>query len=255
LLLQDILTERATRTPDRIAIVAGRRKLTYAALAAMVDGLAAEFQERALPRGERLAIFSDNWSESVVSVLGALRAGVIACPIHPLTTADRLNGLLRHWRVRAMVTEARLAGTAAAAIRTAESVRLVILAGTPGRDAAAAAGCIRFEDAVISRPSPPRPAGSDGEIAFVLAESGPNAPGDSILVRHREVVEAIDGGSGTVRDGDAVITSLRLTTRAGIVQLFAALHHGTTLMHSMSGAAEMRPMMAAEAPRPLRSMR
>jgi acyl-CoA synthetase (AMP-forming)/AMP-acid ligase II len=255
LLLQDILTERATRTPDRIAIVAGRSKLTYAALAAMVDGLAAEFQERALPRGERHAIFSDYWSESVVSVLGALRAGVIACPIHPLTTADRLNGLLRHWRVRAMVTEARLAGTAAAAIRTAETDRLVIHAGTPGRDAAAAAGCIRFEDAVISRPSPPRPAGSDGEIAFVLAESGPNAPGGSILVRHREVVEAIDGGSGTVRDGDAVITSLRLTTRAGIVQLFAALHHGTTLMHSMSGAAEMRPMMAAEAPRPLRSMR
>lgn len=249
MLLQDILTERTASAPDRIAIVAGRTRLSYAALAAMSDGLAGEFRHK-VRRGDRVAIFSDNWTESVIAVLATLKAGAVACPIHPLSTAESLAGHLRAWRARAMVTEARLATVAAAAIRNAESVRLVVLAGSHHRETAA--GCIRFEDAVASRRAPAPADADDSDVAFLLAEERPGLPFGASLLRHRDVIAAMDARS---RDGDAVITSLRLATQAGLCQLFSALRHGVTLMHSTGGAADMRPMTAREAQRPLRSTR
>lgn len=254
MLLQDILSDRATRTPERVAIIAGRSRLTYGALGAMSDSFAAELGERAIRRGDRMAIFTDNWGESVVALLGALKAGAIACPLHPLTSADGLAGLLSAWRARALVTEARLATAAASAIRKAESVRLVILAGTHDRDATAA-GCIRFEEAVACRAAaPPASSGNDTEIACVLAEGNPGAPANAALIRHRDVIAMMDGERRAARDEDAVITSLRLTSAAGLVQLFAAFRRGVTLMHSTSGAADARPMkITGAAQRPLRS--
>jgi acyl-CoA synthetase (AMP-forming)/AMP-acid ligase II len=251
LLLQDILTERTAAAPDRIAIVAGRSRLTYGALAAMSDGLAAEFQRRGIGRGDRVAIFSDNWSESVVAALAALKAGAIACPVHPLSAAESLASHLRAQRARAVVTEARLATVAAAAIRMAESVRTVVLAGTREADGGAP-GCIRFEDAVASRDTPARSDAADSDIAFLLAEDRSGEPFGASLLRHRDVIEAMEVRG---RDGDAVITSLRLATKAGLCQLFSALRHGVTLMHSTSGAADVRPMAVPEAERPLRSTR
>jgi acyl-CoA synthetase (AMP-forming)/AMP-acid ligase II len=251
LLLQDILTERTAAAPDRIAIVAGRTRLTSAALAAMSDGLAAEFRKRGVGRGDRVVIFSDNWSESVITVLATLKAGAIACPMHPLSTAESLASHLRAWRARAMVTEARLATVAAAAIRPAESVRTVVIAGTHDRESGTS-GCIRFEDAVASCDALARSDAADSDIAFFLAEDRPGQPFGASLLRHRDVIASMEARG---RDGDAVITSLRLATHAGLCQLFSALRHGVTLMHSTSGAADVRPMTATQAQRPLRSSR
>jgi acyl-CoA synthetase (AMP-forming)/AMP-acid ligase II len=254
LLLQDILADRAARTPDALAIGAGRARLTCAALAAMSDGLAAELGARRIGRGDRVVIFSDNWTESVIATLAVLKAGAIVCPVHPLSGADALASLLRTWRARAMVTEARLATVAAAAIRTAESVRLVVLAGTHDRHGGAA-GCVRFEDAVASRARPAPHGAAVTDIAFVLAEERGGMPAAAGLLRHRDLLEAMEAAARGAREGDAVITSLRLGTRAGLCQLFAALRHGVTLMHSTGGAADVRPMAATETPQPLRSTR
>lgn len=241
-------------TPDRIATVAGRTRLTYAALAAMSDGLAGEFVRRRIGRGDRIAIFSDNWTESVIATIAALKAGAVAAPIHPLATTDGLSGLLRTWRARALITEARLATVAAAGIRTAESVRLVVLAGTHGREDAAV-GCIRFEDAVARSVAPAPTGASDTDIAFMLADGEPGRPAAASLLRHRDLLDAIDPVARDSREEDAVITSLRLATRAGLCQLFAAIRHGVTLMHSTGGAADNRPVAAPGLPRPLRSTR
>jgi acyl-CoA synthetase (AMP-forming)/AMP-acid ligase II len=251
LLLQDILTERTARAPDRTAIVAGRVRITYAALAAMSDGLAVEFRGRGIGRGDRVAIFSDNWSESAVAVLAALKAGAIACPVHPLSDAESLASHLRSWRARAMVTEARLGTVVAAAIGKVESVRTVVIAGTREQNSGPS-GCIRFEDAVANRGALPPSDAADSDIAFLLAEERPGQPFSASLLRHRDVVEAMDAGS---RDGDAVITSLQLATHAGLCQLFSALRRGVTLMHSTGGGADVRPMTAPQVQQPLRSTR
>lgn len=238
--LQDILTERAANTPDRTAVAAGRTRLSYAALDAMSDSLAATLAEGGAGRGERVAVFSDTWAESVVAVLAALKAGATCCPIHPLTAVESLTGLLRAWRARALVTEARLAGTAAAAIRRAESVRLVVLSGTPERQAAA--GCIRFEDAVVRHKAGPASDTSGADIAFLLSDEQPGSVPGAILVRHSDFAASLDKARRTGREEDAIITSLCLAGRAGLLQLFCAMRDGITLMHSTSGAADARPM-------------
>jgi len=250
--LQDLLTERAERTPDRIAFVAGRGRLTYAQLADMSDALAGTLAGHAIRRGDRLAIFSDTWGESVIALLASLKAGAIAFPVHPLTTADGLTGLLRAWRVRALVTEARLASTAAIAIRTADSVRLVILAGAREREPAT--GCIRFEDAV-SHPAPVTPAeGTANDIAFVLADERPDAPPAATLLRHADLFGLMAAERPRHREEDAIITSLRLNTAPGLSQLFGAIRDGVTLMHSSSGMGDVRPFPPVAA-RPLQSTR
>jgi len=219
----------------------------------MSDSLAATFAEHGLRRGDRLAVFSDSWCESALALLAALKAGAIACPINPLTAAESLTGLLRAWRARALVTEARLASTAAIAIRTADSVRLVVLAGTRGHEPAA--GCIRFEDAIATRQVVLPPGSAAGDIAFILADERPDAPPAASLVRHQDLL-ALMAAEPRRGEEDAVITSLRLNGKAGLAQLFAALRDGITLMHSSSGLGDVRPLTPSVASsRPAQSMR
>lgn len=252
--LQDLLTERAERTPDRIAFVAGRSRPTYSQLDEMSDALAGTLAEHAVRRGDRLAIFSDTWGESVIALLASLKAGAIAFPLDPLTPAEGLTGLLRAWRVRALVTEARLASTAAVAISTADSVRLVILAGAREREPAT--GCIRFEDAIASRPSMVTESSKANDVAFVLADERPDAPPAATLLRHGDLIDLMAAARPRHREEDAIITSLRLNGTPGLSQLFGAIRDGVTLMHSSSSMSDTRPLPpAASTSRTLQSTR
>ncbi len=76
----ELFLARARATPGALAVLQDGREVTYAALAARVERLAAGLQARGVRRGDRIAILSENRAEYVEAMLAAGRIGaILAC--------------------------------------------------------------------------------------------------------------------------------------------------------------------------------
>ncbi|MCB1488539.1 MAG: AMP-binding protein, partial [Bauldia sp.] len=58
--VEQFLRASALRLPDKVALVAGKDRLTYGEIDRMSDRLAAAMRDRGLGRGDRVVIFTDN---------------------------------------------------------------------------------------------------------------------------------------------------------------------------------------------------
>src|SRR5690606_4071331 len=96
------LRQSAQRFPDKTALVAGGRRLTYSQLDDLSDELAQGLAERGIERGDRVVLFLDNSVEAVVSVFAVTKAGAVFSPVNPSTKADKLAYILNNCRARAL---------------------------------------------------------------------------------------------------------------------------------------------------------
>ena len=81
--LDRVLSARAGEHPDRTALVANGRALTYALVSAKAAALAAALAELGIGAGDRIAIVMPNWSEWVIALLAAAKLGSTVVPVNP----------------------------------------------------------------------------------------------------------------------------------------------------------------------------
>ena len=85
------LRERATAHPERVAIVAGDMRWTYAELDARADALARGLLDAGIKPGERVIVHLPNIPEFLAVVFGLFRAGILplyALPAHRITEIE-----------------------------------------------------------------------------------------------------------------------------------------------------------------------
>ncbi len=80
-LLQDLVTDRAGRDPDRTALVMDEHRLTYGELEASSNRLARMLAEVGCSRGDRVCLFLPKSPAAIVSMLAVLKADCAYVPI------------------------------------------------------------------------------------------------------------------------------------------------------------------------------
>jgi len=105
--LVDLLDRQGRERPYARALVVGgeRVHLSYRALAALADDVAARLGGAGLRRGDAVGVLSANTAEFVVALLGAARAGLVAAPLDPALPMTQLAA-----RVGALGARGVLAG-------------------------------------------------------------------------------------------------------------------------------------------------
>ncbi len=185
--VEQFLRASARRSGDKVALVAGDRRFTFAEIDAASDRLAAALSRGGVARGDRVAVYMDNCWEAVVAVFAVMKAGAVYCPINPSTKADKLAWLLGHCRASALILQDRLAAGAAGALAQGHSVKLNVIAGgavPPGwRD------CIRFDDAIAGPADPALEAraGIDLDLAMLIYTSGSTGLPKGVMITHQNV--------------------------------------------------------------------
>jgi fatty-acyl-CoA synthase len=101
--LERVLAARAGDHPERTALVANGRALTYAQVNAKAAALAAALAELGIGAGDRIAIVMPNWPEWVISLLAASKLGSTVVPVNPRLSYHELKYQLRHAEVSAVV--------------------------------------------------------------------------------------------------------------------------------------------------------
>ncbi|MDO8699779.1 MAG: long-chain-fatty-acid--CoA ligase [Rhodoferax sp.] len=90
--LTHYLEVAAQRYPDKPAVLYCGAVLSYAALKAKVDAMAAYLQQRlAVQRGDRVLLMSQNCPQFVIAYFAVLRAGAAVVPVNPMSTTPEIR--------------------------------------------------------------------------------------------------------------------------------------------------------------------
>ena len=85
--LADLLSRTAARYPDKVAVVSGSRRATYATFHGTVERCASALHKHGLAKGDRLALLSHNSWEFAVLTFATARLGVVLVPLNFMLTA------------------------------------------------------------------------------------------------------------------------------------------------------------------------
>lgn len=226
--LDDALRETARTAPEREALVAGDRRLSYAQLDSAVDAFAAGLQALGVSRGERVAVVLPNGVEAAIAIYGTLRTGAAFTPLNPTVKADKLGYMLADCDAVAVVCDARLATLVREACAQAPTVRHTIVAGASGETDA---GAVAF-DALLTDGAPPAPGALEVDLAAIIYTSGSTGAPKGVTLTHRNMTFAagslVEYLELTARD--RILCVLPLSFDYGLYQLLMSVHAGSTLV-------------------------
>jgi long-chain acyl-CoA synthetase len=104
----DSLTRTAASRPDRLAVVDGDRRLTYAEFNAYVNRLAHGLAGLGYERGAALALASGNSADFLAVYFACAKLGVVCVPVNLGWRPDEVAYVLGHSHARGIVVESQL---------------------------------------------------------------------------------------------------------------------------------------------------
>jgi long-chain acyl-CoA synthetase len=233
--VEDFLKRSATMLPDKVALIAGERRLTFGDLDRASDALAAGLQRQGVARGDRVVVFMDNCAEAVIAIFAALKAGAVFSPINPSTKADKLAYVMNNCRAAALITLGRLAPVAAKALSETPSIKTVVVVNAK---TAASDGWHCFEDMVAAGETPAGAPGIELDLAMLIYTSGSTGFPKGVMMTHQNVVAAATSITTYLENeaDDIVLSVLPLSFDYGLYQALMTIKVGATLVLEKSFA-------------------
>ena len=219
--VEGFLQDSGRRFPDKAAIVAGERRVTYGQLVADAGQLAQTLRRRGIERGDRVVIFLDNSPETVIAIFAVLQAGAVFSVVNPQTKLDKLAYILNNCGARAVLTEPRLQAIAAEAALGAPSVAFTLT--TPFQSTS-----FPGEEVCENQTSP----GIDLDLAMIVYTSGSTGFPKGVMMTHQNVVAAATSITTYLESvpEDVVLSVLPLAFDYGLYQALMCVKVGATLV-------------------------
>src|SRR3954469_17442804 len=224
----DHVARHAHATPDRVAIRFEGQSTTWAALDDRIRRLAAGLHAQGVRKGDRVAILMLNRPEFVETTLAANAIGAIAVPVNFRLAPEEAAYLLQHCDAKVLVTDAPLAGLAAAAVTAAGTSTRIVTVGVPD---AARETFIAFDELLAGAAEPPVVDIDERDVALIMYTSGTTGRPKGAMLTHLNLLMQSITGIRTSRlydDGNVGLVNVPLFHIAGIGGLVPALMLGTT---------------------------
>lgn len=230
--VEHFVRDSAARFPDKIALVAGGRRLSFGELDTMSDRLALALIERGVARGDRVVVFTDNCWEAVVGIFAVLKAGAVFSPVNATTKADKLAYVLNNCRAAALITQNRLVTTAAAAILVAPSVRLAVVLDCEGETGIAGGVCLADALSSVAPDAALPRAGIELDLAMLIYTSGSTGFPKGVMMTHQNIVAAATSITTYLENtaDDVILNVLPISFDYGLYQVLMAMKLGATLV-------------------------
>ena len=185
--------ERSARVwPDKIAVVYGRRRLTYSELAAEAIRVALALQASGVEPGDRVAYLMPNLPEMLIAHYAVPLAGGILVAVNTRLTAEEVAYMLQHSGAKIVVVDAALLATAAAAANDVEAVAQLVVAedaelAPAGAEPTAEPGLVSYSEFLARGTQEPLPWSVSDELAPIAINytSGTTGRPRGVIYTHR----------------------------------------------------------------------
>ncbi|MGW4891958.1 amino acid adenylation domain-containing protein [Kitasatospora sp. NPDC004240] len=221
-----IISERAARWPDTVAVERGDHRLTYAEMEERSNRLAHHLADLGVGPDVLVGVSVERGADLVVGVLGTLKAGGAYVPIDPDYPAQRAAAILEEARPAVVLTHARhrelFAGT---------TTPLVLLD--------------EQWPAIAARPATAPPDhGSPRDLVYTVYTSGSTGKPKGTMIEHRSMVNTVEAVIPLhVRPGGRIYQLSPMSFDAASLVLLSTLAGGATLVAPVTagtyGGAEL----------------
>ncbi len=174
-----VLAHHAVRTPGKALTVFKGETITYAEMAARVEGLAAGLYERGVGPGDVVGLLSYNCPEFLETVFATNYLGAIAMPINWRLAGPELRYILEHSQARALVCDESLIDLANEATAGIEDALLRACVSSTRRD-----GWIRWPDLTATKKGCPRATAGPDDIHRLMYTSGTTGRPKGVMISH-----------------------------------------------------------------------
>jgi acyl-CoA ligase (AMP-forming) (exosortase A-associated) len=231
-LLFELPLETAERAADNLALVDRTRTLSYAALGAEVERVAAVLLDLGLRRGDRVGVYLPKQLESVVAMFAATRAGGVFVPINSVLKAPQVGYIMRDCEVSILVSSGPRLAELSGELSSCNGLRALILVDEPSGGLApttvpsAAWNCVpgaapRSAHRVI-----------DTDMAAILYTSGSTGRPKGVVLSHCNMVTGALSVASYLgnRPDDRLLAVLPFSFDYGFSQLSTAFAVGASVV-------------------------
>ena len=223
MLVHHYLRRSAAATPDAVAIIDGRRRVSYAELADLTVRFANLLIAGGVAPGDRVVIAIENSAEFVACYFGALEAGAVAVPLPPGARSDRLAAACRDCLPAACVADRAAAELVAAS--APDSLKLLLVSGPIEGLTAASSTRIERLRAAIERSPADRPdvRRIDADLAAIIYTSGSTGEPRGVMLSHLNICA----------NTASIVEYLELTANDRMVVVLPFFYvYGLSLLHT-----------------------
>ncbi len=226
-LLQQLLSRSARAHPDKIAVVARQQSLTYRELEDKSSQLAHLLQQWGLKKGERVGLFFPKCVDSLVSMLGVLKAGGVYVPIDPLMPAERAGYIISNCGVRVLITSREKRMVLSAETLGQMDVCLLV----DGTEADAAAGIVAWAALNEQPTAAPKVTLTETDLAYILYTSGSTGRPKGVMLSHQNALTFVEwcAEEFQVRSEDRLSNHAPLHFDLSVFDVYNTLEAGATL--------------------------
>jgi crotonobetaine/carnitine-CoA ligase len=180
-----ILRKQAQRLGERVFVVCGNERITYAEADRRADRVAAAFHSLGIVKGQRVAILLHNRVDYLDLWFGLSRIGAIQLPLNTAYKSQQLLHTLKRAPVAAIVVEDALLPELAAMIDQVPALKAVIILGNVKPKFKYN---YLFLNTILSTPHTPPPAIaiSGADVGAIMNTSGTTGPSKGVLLSHAQ---------------------------------------------------------------------
>ena len=227
-ILQQLLSKSAKAYPEKMAVWARGRSITYRELDERSNQMAHLLRKLGIKKGDRVGLFFPKCAESVISMLGVLKAGGVYVPLDPQAPADRIGYIIANCGIRVLITnhERRTALTS----ETLELLECCISTdqGENGKD-----GKMVPWSHLAEFPADHAPAVNliETDLAYILYTSGSTGRPKGVMLSHQNALTFVEwcAEEFQVRSEDRLSNHAPLHFDLSVFDIYNTLEAGATV--------------------------
>ncbi|WP_255794626.1 acyl-CoA synthetase [Mycobacteroides abscessus] len=192
--IADLIEHAIDTMPDRVAIISGDRKLTYAELEEQSNRLGHYLQSQGVGPGDKVGLYCRNGIEIVVALTAIVKIRAISVNVNYRYVEAELHYLFENSDMAALVHERRYSDKVASVLPSTPNVKTAIVVEDGADGSFDSYGGVPFADA-LAQGSPERDFGERSpDDIFLIYTGGTTGFPKGVMWRHEDIYRSLFGG-------------------------------------------------------------
>jgi len=193
--IADLAEHAIDAVPERVALICGDEKLTYAQLEEKANRLAHYLLEQGVKKDDKVGLYCRNRIEIVIAMLGIVKAGAILVNVNYRYVEGELRYLFDNSDMVALVHERQYSDRVANVLPETPNVKTILVVEDGSDNDYQRYGGVEFYSA-IAQSSPERDFGPrSADDIYLLYTGGTTGFPKGVMWRHEDIYRVLFGGT------------------------------------------------------------